>query len=113
MISTDSMNYSFARARNTTFPPSKNDGAHWDDEAHHFRTAMYAVVMPILSLVGLLGNSASIYVLQQCGVKVKKIFVDLLTALAVFDNLFLITNFFLLTLPNWTDIYPVRWHPGE
>ena len=66
-----------------------------------FRWAMYAVVMPVISLLGLIGNGTSICVLHHRDIKLKKYFVDVLSALAGFDILFLLTNFILITFPNW------------
>ena len=62
---------------------------------------MYAVVMPVISLLGLIGNVTSICVLHHRDIKLKKYFVDVLSALAGFDILFLLTNFILITFPNW------------
>ena len=66
-----------------------------------FRWMMYAVVMPIISLFGLIGNVTSICVLHHGDIQLKKYFVNVLTALASFDVLFLLTNFTLITFPNW------------
>ena len=66
-----------------------------------FGWVMYAVMMPAISLLGLIGNVTSICVLRHRDVKLKKYFVDVLMALAGFDILFLLTNFTLITFPNW------------
>ena len=66
-----------------------------------FRWVMYAVVMPVISLLGLIGNVTSICVLHHRDIQLKKYFVDLLSSLAIFDILFLLTNFILITFPNW------------
>ena len=66
-----------------------------------FRWVMYAVVMPVISLLGLIGNVTSICVLRHRDIQLKKYFVDVLSALACFDILFLLTNFILITFPNW------------
>ena len=59
-------------------------------------------------LYSLLGNAASICVLHHRDVKLKKDFVDVLSALAGFDILFLLATFFLFTLPTWSDV-SARW----
>ena len=77
-----------------------------------FRWVMYAIVMPIISLFGLMGNVTAIYVLRYHDIKLKKYLVDVLTALACFDILFLLTSFLLISFPNWgTDGY-IRVWPG-
>ena len=75
-----------------------------------FRWVMYALAMPIISLFGLMGNVTTIYVLRYHDIKLKKYLVDILTALACFDILFLLTSFLLITFPNWgTDGYIRVW----
>ena len=66
-----------------------------------FRLVMNGVVMPVISLVGLVGNVTSICVLRHPDIQMKKYMVDLLSALACFDILFLLTNFILITFPHW------------
>ena len=66
-----------------------------------FRWVTYAVVMPIISLFGLMGNVTSILVLRQRNIKLKKNLVEILSALAYFDILFLLTNFLFISFPNW------------
>ena len=56
--------------------------------------------MPSVSLFGLAGNFLSIYILHHREVKLKKDFVDVLCMLATFDNLLLVTTFFLFSLPT-------------
>ena len=69
-----------------------------------FRLVMIGVVMPVLSLVGLIGNVTSICVLRHPDIQMKKYMVDLLSALACFDILFLLTNFILISLPYWVTL---------
>ena len=66
-----------------------------------FRLVMNGVVMPLISFVGLVGNVTSICVLRHPDIQMKKYTVDLLSALACFDILFLLTNFILITFPYW------------
>ena len=56
--------------------------------------------MPSVSLFGLAGNFLSIYILNHREVKLKKDFVQVLCMLATFDNLLLVTTFFLFSLPT-------------
>jgi hypothetical protein len=65
---------------------------------------MEAIAMPLISILGFLGNVASICVLHHRDVKLKKEFVDVLSALAAFDILFLVASFFLFTLPMWSEV---------
>ena len=59
-----------------------------------------------------MGNVPAIYVLRYHDIKLKKYLVDVLTALACFDILFLLTSFLLISFPNWgTDGY-IRVWPG-
>ena len=66
-----------------------------------FRWVMYALVMPIMSLFGLMGNVTSILILRHHDIKLKKNLVEILSALAYFDILFLLTNFLFISFPNW------------
>ena len=45
--------------------------------------------------------------LHHRDVKLKKDFVDVLSALAGFDILFLLATFFLFTLPTWSEVSDV------
>ena len=63
--------------------------------------------MPAFSIFGLLGNSLSVYILGQREVKLKRDFVEILCALATFDNLLLICTFFLFSLPALSKDYKV------
>ena len=62
------------------------------------------LVYTVFSFCSLLGNAASICVLHHRDVKLKRDFVDVLSALAGFDILFLLATFFLFTLPTWSDV---------
>ena len=66
-----------------------------------FRWVMYAVVVPVISLFGLMGNVTSIFVLRQRNIKLKKNLIGILSALAYYDILFLLTNFLYISFPNW------------
>ena len=77
-----------------------------------FRWIMFAVMMPIMSLFGLIGNVTTICVLHHRDIQLKKYLVDVLSALACFDILFLLTNFLFITFPNWgIGNYETVW-PG-
>ena len=60
----------------------------------------------------LLGNAGAICVLHHREVKLKKDFVEVLSALAGFDILFLLATFFLFTLPTWSEVsdWSQQWH---
>ncbi len=73
-----------------------------------FKIAMEACLMPLISLFGLLGNAASICVLHHRDVKLKKEFVQVLSALAAFDILFLVATFFLFTMPTWNEVSEIE-----
>ena len=66
-----------------------------------FRWVMFAVMMPIISLFGLIGNVTTICVLHHRDIQLKKYLVEVLSALACYDILFLLTNFLFITFPNW------------
>ena len=72
-----------------------------------FEYIVKAWLMPSVSLFGIAGNFLSIYILHHREVKLKKDFVDVLCMLATFDNLLLLTTFFLFSMPAistaWTD----------
>ena len=78
----------------------------------NFRWVMYALVMPIISLFGVIGNVTSIYVLRHHDIQIRKYLVDVLSALACCDTLFLLTNFLLITFPNWEVDSYIRVWPG-
>ena len=66
-----------------------------------FRWVIYAILMPVISFFGLMGNVTSILVLRHRDIKLKKNLVEILSALAYFDILFLLTNFLYISFPNW------------
>ena len=53
------------------------------------------LVMPLVSLFGLMGNSMSAYILRKREVKLKRDFVDLLCCLAAFDKVLLVSVMYL------------------
>ena len=65
-----------------------------------FEYVVKSTLMPLVSLFGLVGNSLSIYILHHKEVKLKRDFVEVLCSLATFDNLLLISTFFLFSLPT-------------
>ena len=68
------------------------------------RYVVEGIIIPPISLVGLVGNTLTIVVLNHNDVKLKRSLVDVLCGLATFDNLFLISIFPLFTMPslsNW------------
>ena len=58
-----------------------------------------------------MGNSLSIYVLHHKEVKLKRDFVEVLCSLATFDNLLLISTFFLFSLPTLSGSYDSNIFP--
>ena len=74
---------------------SSND---WEQD-DSFEFVVEGWLVPIVSAIGLFGNSVTVLVLNNRKVQLKKTLVDILCGLAVFDNAFLICVFFLFTLP--------------
>ena len=70
-----------------------------------FEYIVKSTLMPLVSLFGLVGNSLSIYILHHKEVKLKRDFVEVLCSLATFDNLLLISTFFLFSLPTLSGNY--------
>ena len=68
-------------------------------EINYFKYVVEGLIVPVVSVVGLLGNSLTIVVLNHREVKLKKSLVDILCGLATFDNLFLVAIFFMFTMP--------------
>lgn len=64
-----------------------------------FKYIVEGVIVPQISLLGLMANTLTIVVLNHSDVKLKKSLVDILCGLATFDNLFLISIFPMFTLP--------------
>ena len=64
-----------------------------------FKYVVEGLIVPQVSLVGLLANTLTIVVLNHREVKLKKSLVDILCGLATFDNLFLLSIFPMFTLP--------------
>ena len=65
-----------------------------------FKFVVEGILMPTVTLFGLLGNSLSIYILHNKDVKLKRDFVEVLCSMSAYDNLFLIGAFFLFSLPQ-------------
>ena len=76
-----------------------------------FEYIVKSTLMPLVSLFGLVGNSLSIYILHHKEVKLKRDFVEVLCSLATFDNLLLISTFFLFSLPTLSGDYDVDVFP--
>ena len=70
-----------------------------------FKFLVEGIFMPAVSALGLAGNGLSIRVLRQREVKLKKDFVEILCALATFDNLMLVCTFFLFSMPALCQQY--------
>ena len=64
-----------------------------------FKYIVEGIVVPQISLLGVIANTLTILVLNHSDVKLKKSLVDILCGLATFDNLFLISIFPMFTLP--------------
>ena len=76
-----------------------------------FEYVVKSILMPAVSLFGLVGNSLSIYILHHKEVKLKRDFVEVLCSLATFDNLLLISTFFLFSLPTLSANYETNVFP--
>jgi hypothetical protein len=76
-----------------------------------FEYVVKSTLMPAVSLFGLVGNSLSIYILHHKEVKLKRDFVEVLCSLATFDNLLLISTFFLFSLPTLSGGYDAHVFP--
>ena len=70
-----------------------------------FKYAVEGWFMPAVSLFGVAGHALSIYILHHREVKLKTDFVEVLCSLATYDNLLLISTFFLFTLPTLSSTY--------
>lgn len=64
-----------------------------------FKYIVEGIIVPQISLLGVIANTLTILVLNHSDVKLKKSLVDILCGLATFDNLFLISIFPMFTLP--------------
>ena len=67
------------------------------------RYVVEGIIIPPISLVGLVGNTLTIIVLNHNDVKLKRSLVDVLCGLATFDNLFLLSIFPLFTMPSLSE----------
>ena len=65
-----------------------------------FKYVVEGILMTIVALFGLLGNTLSIYILHHREVKLKQDFVEVLCSMSAYDNLFLIGAFILYSLPQ-------------
>ena len=72
-------------------------------EINSFKYYVEGIVIPLISFVGFVANSITIMVLRHRDVKLKKSLVDILSGLAVFDNLFLLSIFPMFSLPALSD----------
>ena len=70
-----------------------------------FKYVVEGIIMTIVLLFGLIGNSLSIYILRHKEVRLQPVFVDVLCSLSVYDNLFLIGAFLLYSLPQLCTSY--------
>ena len=70
-----------------------------------FKYIVEGWLMPSVSLFGIGGNFMSMFILHHREVKLKKDFVDVLCMLATFDNLLLLSTFFLFSLPTLSKSY--------
>ena len=70
-----------------------------------FKFVVESILMPLVSLLGVVGNIISIFVLHHKDVKLRKDFVDVLSALSFFDIVFLVVSFFLFSVPYWSEVY--------
>ncbi|CAB4070084.1 unnamed protein product [Lepeophtheirus salmonis] len=70
-----------------------------------FQFITQGILMPAVSIFGIIGNSITIKVLKDRDVKLNKEFRDVLSGLATFDNLLLIFTFLLFSLPSLSKTY--------
>ena len=70
-----------------------------------FKYVVEGWLMPSVSLFGIIGNFVSMHILHNREVKLKKDYVDVLCMLATFDNLLLMSTFFLFSLPTLSITY--------
>eukprot|EP00094_Tigriopus_californicus_P006452 TCALIF_06214-PA protein Name:"Similar to FR FMRFamide receptor (Drosophila melanogaster)" AED:0.09 eAED:0.10 QI:0/0.33/0/0.5/1/1/4/0/453 len=70
-----------------------------------------AFLMPFISACGIIGNCVSFHILRKREVKLKEDFVDILCSLATFDNLLLISIYFLFSLPTQCGHYAENYFP--
>ncbi len=64
-----------------------------------FKYIVEGLIVPVISLGGILANTLTVLVLNHADVKLKKSLVEILIGLATFDNLFLVSIFPMFTLP--------------
>ena len=66
----------------------------------YFRFIVEGLLMPTVTIFGLVCNSLTLYILNDKDVKLKREFVQCLCSLTIFDNFFLLSALFLFTIPN-------------
>ena len=69
------------------------------------RYIVEGLIIPQISIVGLVANTLTIVVLHHREVKLKRSLVDVLCGLATFDNLFLLSIFPMFTMPSLSGWY--------
>ena len=69
-------------------------------EGWTFQFMVEGLLMPLVALFGLVGNSLSIYILNNKEVKMKRDFVEVLCSMSAYDNLFLLCAVVLFSLPQ-------------
>ena len=69
-------------------------------EGWTFEFVVQGLLMPLVALFGLVGNSLSIYILNNKEVKMKRDFVEVLCSMSAYDNLFLLCAVVLFSLPQ-------------
>ena len=63
------------------------------------------VLIPIVATFGLLGNIASIVVLNSASIDMKTSFCRILTMLAIFDSVFIVSVTVIFSLPDLSPYY--------
>ena len=79
---------------------AEENGEEYAASIWTFKFVVEGILMPTVTLFGILGNSLSIYILNNKDVKLKRDFVEVLVSMSAYDNLFLIGAFFLFSLPQ-------------
>ena len=91
---------SLSRSRNnlTYFNMAEEDLGFFHNWTFQF--VVEGILMILVALFGLFGNSLSIYILNSKEVKMKKDFVEVLCSMSAYDNLFLLCAVVLFSLPQ-------------
>ena len=90
---------------NITNNSNENDTNYERDETFEYITE--GVLLTCISILGFIGNSLAIYVLLRP--PFRGIFSNILTSLATFDALFLLTLPFTFGFPILSSYYKVSW----